>query len=119
MSRLKETLKEALREKTLRQVLGAAYETTSDQVKQNMLGVVENELDREIDKMVLEEVDRFNSNTPARKMNKWVLYIYAALNIILTILISYAVNKEAWPFVWGIGAAHVIVSFLPLIYSEK
>lgn len=71
MSRLRETLLEIQIEKTLRALLGdEAYEAATEEERLRYLSFVDDRINRDVDKMIFEEIERIKDNEPAVKANR-------------------------------------------------
>lgn len=93
MSRLRESLIKVQKEETLKELLKDKYHITPEDEKQRLLALLGDTIERDVDKMIREEIDAYNENTPIRKKNKKLSLFIGIINVILTILISYAVNE--------------------------
>jgi fatty-acid desaturase len=119
MSNLREILIKVQEEETLKELLLDKYSEATEEQKLHYLSFLGDTINRGVDKLIREEVDNFNENTPLKKKNKNLTYLFVVSNVVLTILITYAVNLEAWTFVWGIGVLMVANLLLPLIFTDK
>lgn len=115
MSTLRDTLIKAQEDVTLRELLQGNFDTTSDNEKRRMLAVVRTVIENDVDKMIREEVHNHNENAPVRKNNRKLFIFIGIINIVLTTLLSYAVNIENWAIVVGIGIALIITFLIPAI----
>jgi fatty-acid desaturase len=118
MSRLRERLIAVHEEETLKKVLVDKYDTATPKEKEHLLSFLGDTIQRDVDKLIREEIDDYNENTPTKKKNKKMQILLIIIEVILTILIGFAVNDKSWGFVTGIGLAMIIVLILPLILED-
>jgi fatty-acid desaturase len=118
MSQLRDTLIKAQKEQTLKELLQEKYEETPLEQKEHFLSFLGDTIERDVDKMIREEIDAFNENTPIKRKNKKLTIFQIIANVILTILIGFTVNEEQWFYVAGLGLLMALVLILPLIYED-
>lgn len=66
--------------------------------------------DKEIDNILNAFKDEIELHSPSKKRYKINRISFTAINIILTTFIGYAVNKNAWEFVWGLAGIYILIS---------
>jgi hypothetical protein len=118
MSRLRNTLIEVQKEETLKKVLLERYEQATLEEKAHLLSYLGDTIERDVDKMIREEIDVFNENTPQKKRNKKLSYFVIAAEVILTTLLAFMVNANEWYYVTGIAILIVGVLTLPLFLED-
>ncbi|MDX8288823.1 hypothetical protein SLL00_03420 [Metabacillus indicus] len=119
MSQLRETLLEMQKEKTLKLLLGASYDTATQAQKDHFLSIVGNQINVDVDRMLHDYVLSYNSNTPLAKKNNKLRWVYISCNVILASASGYAINIENWPFVIFLGLLTILNQFLPFIYNKE
>ncbi|NLY80372.1 MAG: hypothetical protein GX072_10940 [Lysinibacillus sp.] len=75
-------------------------------------------IDNETDKFLDAFRNEIEKNSPKKKKQKIITIGYAAINLILTALIGYAVNEDAWNFVWGLVFVNVILHALFIFIND-
>jgi hypothetical protein len=76
-----------------------------------------------IDKKVQEVLDVYlkeiEENSPVIKKRKIKLAIYAALNLVLTIAIGYAVNEKLWAVIAFLAVINVIINIFFIFWGDE
>ncbi|WP_062239955.1 hypothetical protein [Fictibacillus sp. FJAT-27399] len=118
MSQLRDTLIKAQKEQTLKELLQEKYDETPVEQKEHFLSFLDDTIERDVDKMIREEIHTYNENTPAKKKNKKLTIFLIIANVILTILIGFTVNEKEWGYVSALGVLMALVLILPLILED-
>lgn len=118
MAQLRDILLETQKEKTLYALFQGQAENLTQEEKDHYLGILGDQIERDVDKLLHDYVITFNESTPVKKKGKRLRYFYTAFNIISNVGIAYAVNIEAWVFVTILSILLVGNQFLPFVYEE-
>lgn len=118
MSQLRDTLIEVQKEVFLKKLLGNAYETTPADQKAHFLSVLGDQIEKDVDKMIREEINTYLDNSPQKKTNKKLSIFVIAVEVILTTLLGFMINANEWYYVAGIGLLMILVLSLPLLLED-
>lgn len=118
MSQLRDTLLEIQKEKTLRLLLQADYDTATDAQKAHFLSIVGSQIEADVDNMLHQYVLNYQANTPTARKNNKLRWVYTVGNVVLALGSAYAVNKEEWIFVAVMGILMVVNQYLPFVYGK-
>lgn len=118
MSQLRDKLIKVQEEQTLKELLKEKYDETPPEQREHFLSVLGDTIKRDVDKMIREEIDNYNENTPAKKKNKKLIIVLIIIEVILTILLGFTINEKEWGYVAGLGILMAIVFILPLIMED-
>lgn len=119
MSRLRETLLEIQKEKTLRLLLKEKYEQSTMEERKHYLSILGDQIERDVDSLLTEFVQNYRRNEPNTINNKKLRYVYIIANVALTLAGAYAVNEKDWVFVVITGIIMVCNQYLPFIYNNE
>lgn len=117
---LRQIVRNHIEIETLKEYLGSRYLSVTVQEKEELLNTLRNrgEIDREIENVLNAFLHEIQKNSPDSRKRKIKAAIFAALNLLLTIGIAYAVNETAWVFVTLLAIANVVVIVLPLFFED-
>lgn len=121
MRNLRDILRGNVENETLREYLGEEQFSTADhQERERILNILRRrgEIEREIDLILNTFLEDIQKTSRPNKKRKLKAAIYAAINLILTIGIGYAVNETAWTFVWVLGVINVFVYILSIFFDD-
>jgi fatty-acid desaturase len=118
MSQLRDKLIQLSKEETLKTLLGSAYDTTPQSQKDQFLSVLGGQIERDVDKLIREEIEAFIENTPGKKRSKKLSIFVIIAEVILTILLGFMINANQWYYVAGVGLIQILVLVLPLFIDD-
>lgn len=119
MNKLKDTLLEIQREKTLRLLLKEKYEQSTMEEREHYLSILGDQIERDVDDLINDFIRNYRRNEPNAVKNKKLRNVYIIANIVLTLAGAYAVNEKAWVYVVIIGLLMVCNQYLPFIYNDE
>lgn len=118
MSQLRNMLKEIQKEKMLRLLLGADFDSATEEHKDFLASHVESQINIDVDKILNEYILTYQASTPVAKKDSKLLYIHVIGSLVLSTGIAYGVNREEWVFVVFLGILMILIQLLPLIYKK-
>lgn len=120
MTNLRDIVRRHVEKETLHRFLGTKYPHTPEQEKARILDNLRkiSDLDQEVDKILKVFCDDIERHSCRRKRRKYQNITYAGSNLVLTILIAYAVDNVLWPFVWGLAALSLVFHGLFVLWGE-
>jgi Flp pilus assembly protein TadB len=126
MGRLEYFVRRGVEEEALKDFLEGEYETTDREEKERLLNKLRQrgDIDREVNATIKDfqsRVTEVNEKAENRKrtIKKIKNSAFAILNGILTTLIAFAVNKEVWPFIWGLVALFVVLQIVFIFWIDE
>ncbi|WP_433959325.1 hypothetical protein [Cytobacillus horneckiae] len=118
MSQLRETLLNLQKEKTLRLLLGADYDTATQAQREHFLQIVGAQIEVDVDSMLHEYVLRHRANSPVSQKNNKLKWVHIVGNIVLSLAGAYAINEQEWIFVGFVAILMIIIQYLPFVYDK-
>jgi hypothetical protein len=79
----------------------------------------EGQIDRKVQGILDIYLKEIEESSPRSRTRKTKLAIYAGLNVLLTILIGYTVNKEYWIMIWLLAAVNIMINIYFIFYNEE
>lgn len=116
---LRNLLIELQQEETLKAYLKNGYNTATAQEKEEFLGYVNETIENDVDRMLMDYVENQKRISPQRKTHNKLMIAYTVLSLALTGLSGYTVNQEYWGITIVIYLILICIQSLPYISNNN